>query len=1095
MYRQYDPSERIFVDREEYIQWMDYALQRCKENSVILHLRGIGGIGKSSLLNYWTNTNDSTVRLDCQQYTEFYARLDNLAKGAVRVGVNLRRFDLLWHIRKRFVEGVEPATEKGRDWAKEVLIAIPFIGSLASIGSAIKAVSDNVAPKLRKKYGEVGEWLQERLGSDYVERLLEILWKEPQHAEFLYLDALLEDINNRKNIDEPILFLFDHSENVDSEELRWRYSGRRITEMELWYVFISSLQNCVGVVASRLGVPTLTDKSIEVEERELTELDNESSLELLVKRSVTDKEMQEKIVSVSGGNPFIIDAICDMHDTKELTMNEIESLRAETLDDVRLKTWRRLFSHAKDLLNLVDRVGLLPSFDKDSMAIIAPNMKTDQWERLIRLSFVKVREDGSRVLHDLARDLVRGELGKQLDPLVTEISGLLETASNEDKNPALQGIALSVKALASEVDAIIEVKSLIQDLIDNGYNTKALEIIENTVFHTILGQAETKGLHGKVLGYLNRFVEAEIVLRESVELLREVLESDSEHFLASTGEYECILGYVLYELTQFNEAEPWYLSSEQKLRKLAKSGDRQHIRLQSLCLASFAFYYYRAQRAPEGVDRALEALELIKQIDNQVLLPQVLNITAAVLGNVGRYDEAYQIFQDAIELTRKLVEQPDCNPRTENSLAGFLGNSSFHIQDDAEWESVYEEIFEIREKFRENFPTLLAFSKIQYSLQCLSRYKPESAERSLEEAIAIYQELGKISHGSFTDIIAMAELLLVEVYLLTYRMSDAKLILEKAKAPETFNTFELSEYQRFINLIIFSIYGRYYSMTNCQEEAISAYTQSLEMLNFMKIDSSEEILFTVMSLNNYSVLLSKLRNLTEAKAQLNRGIDILSKFGESPAFRLKPILLGNLALILHLDSDYREAEEYYLAAIKELEELSQSNAIRFLLRLAATLNNYSLLQREKEEAKRAESTLQRSIGIKRRLVESNPTLFNPFLIVALNNYGVLLIENDRRSDALDAFQEALAINRAMFEKAPEMFSVELASTLHNLGLLMKMDGNDSKSREYIQESFDIKKKLFDRAPDMFPGLEDLTIDDLLEEHKWSVELEPSYGFW
>jgi hypothetical protein len=197
---------------------MDEALENCREKSIILHLKGIGGIGKSTLLNHWTRTVDSTVRLDCQQYTEFYSRLDILAKGAVRVGVDLKRFDILWHIRKRFVEGVEPATEKGRDWAKEVLVAIPFIGSLASIGSAIKSVGENVAPKLRKRYGDVGQWLQDRLGVQYLERLLEILWKEPQHAEFLYLDALLEDISNRKNLDTPILFLYLC---FISEELRW----------------------------------------------------------------------------------------------------------------------------------------------------------------------------------------------------------------------------------------------------------------------------------------------------------------------------------------------------------------------------------------------------------------------------------------------------------------------------------------------------------------------------------------------------------------------------------------------------------------------------------------------------------------------------------------------------------------------------------------------------------------------------------------------------------------------------------------------------------------------------------------------------------
>ncbi|MHA2303240.1 MAG: hypothetical protein ACXACD_20040 [Candidatus Thorarchaeota archaeon] len=72
MYKHFEPSERIFVDREEYLEWMDEALERCRDKSVILHLRGIGGIGKSSLLDYWTRTIDSTVRLDCEQYSEFY---------------------------------------------------------------------------------------------------------------------------------------------------------------------------------------------------------------------------------------------------------------------------------------------------------------------------------------------------------------------------------------------------------------------------------------------------------------------------------------------------------------------------------------------------------------------------------------------------------------------------------------------------------------------------------------------------------------------------------------------------------------------------------------------------------------------------------------------------------------------------------------------------------------------------------------------------------------------------------------------------------------------------------------------------------------
>ncbi|MFW9788017.1 MAG: hypothetical protein ACFFE2_04745 [Candidatus Thorarchaeota archaeon] len=51
------------------------------------------------------------------------------------------------------MEGVEPVKEEGRAWAKDVVMAIPFIGSLASIGSALSAIGTKVTPKLKGRYG------------------------------------------------------------------------------------------------------------------------------------------------------------------------------------------------------------------------------------------------------------------------------------------------------------------------------------------------------------------------------------------------------------------------------------------------------------------------------------------------------------------------------------------------------------------------------------------------------------------------------------------------------------------------------------------------------------------------------------------------------------------------------------------------------------------------------------------------------------------------------------------------------------------------------------------------------------------------------
>ncbi|MFX0108242.1 MAG: hypothetical protein ACFE7R_08165, partial [Candidatus Hodarchaeota archaeon] len=512
MYEHFRPSDDVFVDREEYLKWMDKALVRCKKKSVVLHLKGIGGIGKSSLLKYWIRTKEKTVRVDCEQHSAFYDRLNVIAKGVVLHGVNLQRFDVLWQIRQRFVEGVEPVREEGREWAKDVVMAIPFIGSLASIGTAISAVGSKVTPKLKGKYSTIGKWLQERLGKNHVERLLEILWKEPRHAEFLYLDALLEDINSRKD-DSPIVFLFDHFEYVDSEATHWRYQDKKIDEVELWAIFLCSLKNSVGVMAGRK--PPVKRKGLELEENELTELDCDSCIEMLELQGVNDKELQEKIISVTGGNPFVIDAICDMMDEGTIALDDIEGFRAETLEEVRLKTWRRLFNMVGDLQDIINRCGLVEFFDRRLMNIIAPTMTTDMWDRLKRLSFVSERDDGKWALHYLAQELILAELGQRVKSLVDEVTDLLESEADSTGDLTLVGHAYSVKALSSEEEALAEAKERVTELVRRDKILDALEILENTRFHSIKGKADLAGLRGSALAEVNRVSEAEDAIRDA----------------------------------------------------------------------------------------------------------------------------------------------------------------------------------------------------------------------------------------------------------------------------------------------------------------------------------------------------------------------------------------------------------------------------------------------------------------------------------------------------------------------------------------------------------------------------------------------------
>ena len=526
MYEHFKPSDKVFVDREEYIDWMSEALKRCKDKAVVLHLRGIGGIGKSSLLDHWTSTLDTTIRLDCQQYQDFYIRLNVLAKGSALLGVRLQRFDVLWQIRQRFVEGVEPVKEAGREWAKEIALAIPFIGSLASIGSAISAVGTKVAPKLKGKYGTLGKWLETRLGKNHVTRLLEIMWKEPRHAEFLFLDALLEDLNQRKNIGTPILFLFDHFEYVDSELAHWRYKEKKIAETELWYVFLSSLSNCVGVTASRLSA--LKQSEIIVEESDLLELDRESCLELLELQGIKDAEYQERIVSVSGGNPFIIGSICDMAEGGDLSLEDIEDIRGETLEEVRLKAWRKLFTEIQGLENMVDRAGLLHFFNRRILTIVIPELNTDQWNRLIHLSFVRSLGEDRWVFHDLARELVAAELGDRISGLTDELVRLLVEKSREESDYTLLGLARSVQALVSQEEALKEIDLQIGEFDYQMATADALPFLDSIRIDSVKGQAFINRLRGWILYCAGRVADGEHAYLEALELARSAVVDEQD---------------------------------------------------------------------------------------------------------------------------------------------------------------------------------------------------------------------------------------------------------------------------------------------------------------------------------------------------------------------------------------------------------------------------------------------------------------------------------------------------------------------------------------------------------------------------------------
>lgn len=1039
MYKRFEPSEQVFVDREEYLEWMDTALKRCKDKPVVLHLRGIGGIGKSSLLDYWTNTIDSTIRLDCQQYSEFYARLNILAKGAVLLGVRLPRFDVLWQIRQRFVEGVEPVREEGREWAKEVVMAVPFIGSLASIGSAIKAVGAKVTPKLKGKYSSLGKWLQEVLGKNHLERLLEILWKDPRQAEFLFLDALLEDLNSRKNMDSPLLFLMDHFEYIDSETAHWRYAGKSTTEAELWRIFLSSLTNCVGVVACRR--PAADHSEINIEESELTELDRESCIALLELRGVKDTDLQDRIVSVSGGNPFVIGTICDLADAGGLSLEELEDLRADTLEAVRLKTWRRLFSQTKDLLKLVEKAGLVPYFNRRIMAIITPDMRTDHWDRLIHLSFVRDRGDGMWVLHDLARELIVAELGQRLQASTDKVATLLEKSSDEESEYTLLGLAISVQALASERDAEARLASIVADLTWKYAFSDALVLLDSVAIDTKEGHAIVQGLRGCVLTFINRYADGEHSLKSALEAFGECEEEVQNELLVHKAQILRDFGILFHKSQRSSEAIETLQKSLSIYEKLDEKTPGFRFENMGRVFWYLGFALIGTHRINEGEKAFRKAYELAKKskptasyIPERFITTSLRGI-GLTLALAGKVTESEEIFRKGLAMTRELAKE---RPEFKMSVAMYstdLGDLMRLTSRPSESIDLAQDAVQLLRELIKKNPTGYSHSLI---LGLNNLAKPLWQIGKHKEALEKYQEALDLARN-------LAE-----------------------KNPDIYLTYLAW------TLFDYAVLLRRIQRTSEAEEACS---EALEIHRELSAKSPGRFLrIMAWNLNNLAVKLREIGKDSQAEESYREALGIAREIAdEAPEVvfitDLLSTILNNFGVLLRQIGKLPEAKETLQEALDYRRRLAQKSPELFLHRVATALNNLGILLFEKGDIPEAEKTFREALQIRRELVEKSADLYQTGVLSTLNNLGILLKRTGQSQEAQDAYREAISIGEDLVSNVSIVHRQELKIILNNYALLL----SNLEITDTLQE---IKMKL-----------KEVGVEKMAEDEMWSEEEE------
>jgi tetratricopeptide (TPR) repeat protein len=1058
------------------------ALERCKTEKVVLHIRGIGGIGKSSLIDHWNRSIQSSVVLDCSAIKDFYDRLNILAKGIESLGTNLKRFDVLWHLRQRYIEGAEPAKEEPKGWVMELVPVLPVIGDYAHYGKALSVVGEKLKKALTGKMGELGTWLESRLGSEYSKRLLEVLWKEPNHAQFLFLDAIAEDLNSRDSGNNPLVVMLDGYEAVDDETRVWEYQGQMISEAELWYVFLSHLKNCVGVVASRQSVPPWIHELGLVHETELTELDADNCRKLLESRGISRADMHAGIVHISGGNPFVINCICDIQGLGALSSADIEDLSAPTLEQVRVKTWKRLFRSAGGLSDIIDRAGLVPSMDRRILGIIAPSMKSAHWDQLTQLSFVRQCGEGAWALHALARDLVLAELGERLEVLIDEVSNLLREASEEESDYQLLALSFSARALTSEPEAMLQVQEAIGKLTSGGKHSEALTLLSNLWFSSDRGMAMREAQRGRVCYYLDRVAEAEEAFRKAL-LLYDRMDRTGDLRYEIIGESARILarlGNLLRFVDRPSEAEAAFWDAIARYRSLGEAPAGEFLSDTADTMCWLALLLLSRHRASEAEDLLQEALEINGRLallaeDSSVPLAgtaRTLIITGRLMNLQDRLAEAEQAYRSAIEIYRGLAEdKPESYRRSLGHTLHRLAYVLLRKHDVEGTMKALEEEIEIFDEESKWSPLVYrkdrarALGSIGYMLYCTKR--PAEAEEVLQESLGIFRDLSEDAPRAYSDSVASRLADLGKLYRDTNQHERAEKSFTEAldtykklaiDAPEVYSVGECASCQVGIAL---QEMAHQFSITGRRAQADAAYkeAESIGRDIAANIPHHRHTFLVSRILHDYSIHLKASGHLAESESLLQEALQGYRSLMEKAPQTYSHVLaaaLNNRANLLRQTGRLSEAHEDLDYALEIYRQLSSKAPSLFSHHLACVLCNKLLLLRELGPSSDAERIAEEAVTIARGLAKDCHELYTPLHAEVLNDYSVLLRESERLQEAEEALVESIAMKRELADAAPAVYLQSLATSLYNLGIILTESGQDREADVALREALKMR---------------------------------------
>ncbi|MCO5322051.1 MAG: tetratricopeptide repeat protein [Microthrixaceae bacterium] len=416
--------------------------------------------------------------------------------------------------------------------------------------------------------------------------------------------------------------------------------------------------------------------------------------------------------------------------------------------------------------------------------------------------------------------------------------------------------------------------------------------------------------------------------------------------------------------------------------------------------------------------------------DHHADLGAALSVWSHLLLRVGRFPEALEAAQEAVDVFRRLAaEEPATFQADLVQGLNNLCNARFQ-SDDSEGglQAIDEAVAIIRSRTSRS-----------------EEGKPEDLAAALSNRAGLLASIGRTSESieSSTEAVSLYRVLAAE---------DPATYEPLLSAALTNHAGQLHRMNRFADGV---------------QYATEAVTIRRRLASTNPAGFQEPL---AVSLQALSRLLRDTGYLTEGIAAIEEVVATrrtVAARGDAVADAALADSLTAMASLLTRKGSLEASSRALQEAISVRRRLAEAQPATYEGTLAAALTQYSDVLRGQGEVKRALVAIQEAIGIRRALAVQQPRGLSPGLANALTASGEILRRTGPLEEARDALEEAVEIYRQLAAYEAQVYEPGYASSLVGYSNLLSSLHRPHESLAQIERALEIYDRLADQDPGSF----------------------------